>query len=100
MQDEQQAYSVSDFCRVYAISRKALYDLWKAGQGPISYKIGRSRRVSRRAAEAWQRALEPGAVISSNYVAPSFHGVPSPLPVSDLALLPGPVKPSSDAIER
>ena len=46
MDDEQQAYTVKEFCRMYAISRKTLYDLWKAGQGPVSYKIGRSRRVS------------------------------------------------------
>ncbi len=58
MDTEQQAYTVNEFCRAYAISRKALYDLWKAGQGPLSYKIGRSRRVSRRAAEVWQQALE------------------------------------------
>jgi excisionase family DNA binding protein len=55
---EQQAYTVQEFCRAYAISRKSLYDLWKTGEGPASYKIGRSRRISRRAAEAWQQALE------------------------------------------
>jgi predicted DNA-binding transcriptional regulator AlpA len=58
---DQQAYTVDEFCRAYAISRKALYDLWKIGQGPVSYKIGRSRRVSRSAAEAWQQALEAAA---------------------------------------
>lgn len=56
--DDQQAYTVQEFCRVYAICRKALYDLWKTGTGPVSYKVGRSRRISRRAAEAWQRKLE------------------------------------------
>ena len=35
MDSEQQAYTVTEFCRVYAISRKTLYDLWKAGQGPV-----------------------------------------------------------------
>jgi excisionase family DNA binding protein len=57
MDSEQQAYTVKEFCRVSAVSRKTLYDLWKAGQGPVSYKIGRSRRVSRRAAEVWQQEL-------------------------------------------
>jgi predicted DNA-binding transcriptional regulator AlpA len=64
MDSEQQAYTVREFCRVYAISRKTLYDLWKAGQGPVSYKIGRSRRVSRRAAEVWQQELEVAVVAS------------------------------------
>jgi predicted DNA-binding transcriptional regulator AlpA len=65
MESEQQAYTVKQFCRVYAISRKTLYDLWKAGQGPVSYKIGRSRRVSRRAAEVWQQELDVAVVASA-----------------------------------
>jgi hypothetical protein len=37
---ERQVYSVQEFCSAYVVSRKTLYDLWKLGAGPASYRSG------------------------------------------------------------
>jgi predicted DNA-binding transcriptional regulator AlpA len=54
----QKAYSIPEFLQAYRLSRSKLYDLWKAGHGPMSYRIGRKRMISTDAAEAWLDALE------------------------------------------
>lgn len=48
-----EAYDVRTFCRAFSISRALLYQLWKAGQGPAHFKIGRRTLITRRAALAW-----------------------------------------------
>jgi hypothetical protein len=53
------AYTVSEFCHAYRISRGKLYQLWAAGLGPRYINIGAgrkkdSRRITFEAAQDWE----------------------------------------------
>jgi len=57
---EQRAYSISEFCAAYGISKVFLHSLWKRGEGPRRLKVGRKILITREAAAAWERAHEQG----------------------------------------
>lgn len=52
------ALSIDEFCRLHAIGRRTLYDLWAAGGGPRFFKVGARVLISVEAAAAWRRQLE------------------------------------------
>lgn len=54
------AYSIDEFCQVASISRTAIYKAIAAGDLK-TYKLGKRRMVSRRAAEAFIARLESQA---------------------------------------
>jgi len=49
------AFTVSQFCRAYSISRSGLYGLWKAGRGPDVTRYGAKIMISAAAANRWWR---------------------------------------------
>ena len=51
-------YTVAEFCSAHKISRSKLYQLWRAGIGPRSIKIGARNLITAHAACAWRRQLE------------------------------------------
>jgi predicted DNA-binding transcriptional regulator AlpA len=57
----RRAYSINEFLQAYRISRSALYNMWKDGTGPRSFKVGSKVLISTEAAEAWRRAREAAA---------------------------------------
>ena len=52
-------YSVKEFCDAYGICRVTLYDLWKRGDGPESFTVGKRRLIPAEAARAWRPTVEP-----------------------------------------
>ena len=56
--DQFGAFTLDEFAEHARISRPQLFKLLKAGVGPRTYKVGRRRYVSLRAAFEWQAALE------------------------------------------
>jgi predicted DNA-binding transcriptional regulator AlpA len=55
---EKDSFSVQEFCVRHGISRSALYNALKAGQGPRLMRVGSRILVSKEAAEAWRRERE------------------------------------------
>jgi predicted DNA-binding transcriptional regulator AlpA len=51
--DTIESFSVREFCRAHGISRAFFYKLRDRGEAPISFKIGKLRRVSLQAANRW-----------------------------------------------
>jgi hypothetical protein len=58
-----QSFTVAEFCAAERISRGGLYKLWARGEGPVSYHIGKSRRISAEARQEWRHQLELEAVL-------------------------------------
>jgi hypothetical protein len=54
---ERKTYSIKEFCLAYRMGRSSCFQEIKSGRLK-SYKRGRSRRISKEAAEAWQTLLE------------------------------------------
>jgi len=54
-------FRVPEFARHFAISRSKVYELIAAGQIE-TVSIGRSRRIPRRAVEAFERSLTGGTI--------------------------------------
>ena len=50
---EKQAYSIPEFLEVYALSRSALYRLWREHRGPDTLRIGRKVTILVKDAAAW-----------------------------------------------
>ena len=46
-------YTVKTFCLAHQMSRAQLYVLWRRGEGPKTYTIGRRRYISLAAAAEW-----------------------------------------------
>lgn len=56
MSEEKRAFTVAEFCAAYRIGRTKLYEMWKAGLGPLFYYVGSRRFIAADAAVVWQRA--------------------------------------------
>ena len=56
--ENRQAYSITEFCTAYGISKVFLHSLWNRGEGPRRLKIGRKVLITREAAEEWVKAHE------------------------------------------
>ena len=54
----KKAYTVSEFCEAYHISRSKFYEMRKAGHGPRIMKVGRRTLISYEAAEEWRIRME------------------------------------------
>lgn len=52
------AVTVTEFGRLYRLSRSKFYKLLAAGEGPRTFHVGRRRYVARDAALDWQRDRE------------------------------------------
>jgi hypothetical protein len=52
------SYTVDELCAAERISRVALYELWKLGQGPRYWQNGRRRIITHNARLDWQRERE------------------------------------------
>jgi Helix-turn-helix domain len=52
------AFTVSEFCAAYRISRAHLYNLIGRGEGPALLKAGRRTLISGEAAAQWARRME------------------------------------------
>jgi len=59
-------YTVAEFCSAHKISRSKLYQLWRAGTGPRSIKIGSRNLITAESASEWRRQLEGGGLSSSS----------------------------------
>lgn len=70
---EKQAFTISEFCRAYGVSRGRLHELEQAGLAPQIYRIASKPYVSVSAAEEWQRRMETG-------VAENFKRLPAKNP--------------------
>jgi predicted DNA-binding transcriptional regulator AlpA len=55
------SFSIADFCALHHISRAHWYKINAAGQGPKTFKIGCSVRISETANNEWQARLEAEA---------------------------------------
>jgi len=55
---EPEAVDVPTFCLLHSISRACLYDLWRDGQGPKTFRVGNRTLISREAAAAWRCQME------------------------------------------
>ena len=54
----QGARSVSQFCEDHNISRAHFYNLFREGQAPKTFKVGRRRLISDEAAAEWRKQQE------------------------------------------
>ncbi|TLU71461.1 helix-turn-helix transcriptional regulator [Lichenicoccus roseus] len=55
---QRHIFSVDEFGQSHGLSRATLYNLWKAGKGPVFMKVGSRRLISEEAATAWRRQME------------------------------------------
>lgn len=55
------ALSVRDFCESHGICRATLYNLWRDGEGPRFFHVGRRRLITPEAAAEWRREMEAKA---------------------------------------
>ena len=46
-------YTINSFCLAHKISKAQLYVLFRRGEGPKTYTVGRRRYISLRSAAAW-----------------------------------------------
>jgi hypothetical protein len=58
------AYSVYGFCLAHGLSRRKLYYMLEAGDGPRIMKCGTRTLISVEAAQRWRRARERMAAVS------------------------------------
>ena len=56
--NQQQAFSVGEFCTAHRISRAFFYLMLKDGRAPRTFKLGRRTLISSEAAAAWLRRME------------------------------------------
>lgn len=54
-------FSVPEFCRAYGISKVTLYELWKRGDGPESFTVGKRRLIPVESARSWRPKIGPAA---------------------------------------
>ncbi len=52
------AYSVPEFARAHGLSPRSVYQLWRAGRGPVRMRVGARVLISFEAAERWRRERE------------------------------------------
>lgn len=52
------AMTIQEFCTRTKICRAKLYVMFKNGTGPSSYKVGRRRYITVKAALQWQEELQ------------------------------------------
>lgn len=62
---QQQAFSVAEFCDAHGFTKVLFYKLMKLGRGPRIMKVGNRTLISAEAAADWRRAMENGAEISA-----------------------------------
>jgi hypothetical protein len=55
---EPLAYSVNEFANAFRVSRATLYNLWRAGGGPLRMRVRGRVLISREAAERWRAEME------------------------------------------
>ena len=58
---ERQAFSIPEFCGAFGVSRGTVYNMWRDGTGPKSFKVRGRTLISITAAEAWRARLEQEA---------------------------------------
>ena len=61
-----ESLSVRDFCVAHRISRAFLYKLWKRGDGPAAFKVGKLTRISASAAMAWMSSREEAGLATKS----------------------------------
>lgn len=53
-----ETFTIDEFCAAEKISRAFFYKLDAQGNAPKTYNVGRNRRISRAAYDAWRAARE------------------------------------------
>jgi hypothetical protein len=66
--EDQDAYSVTEFCRRHDISKGYLYAEWRQGRGPRFMQVGDRKLISREAGADYRRELE-AATLAARRVA-------------------------------
>jgi hypothetical protein len=56
--DEQDAFSIPEFCLRNSISSALFFKLAREGRGPRVMRVGRRTLITKEAAVAWRRTLE------------------------------------------
>jgi hypothetical protein len=51
------AYTLQQFCERYHVSRRSLYNLRRAGDGPAEFRIGARVLITYRAAAEWEELM-------------------------------------------
>jgi len=59
---EQDAYSISDFCQAHDISRPLFYALKAQGQAPETMRLGRRCLITKEAAAQWRARMTAQSV--------------------------------------
>lgn len=58
--NDNQAYSITQFCQQHSISRALLYKSLKEGWGPKTMHVGRRTLISVESAAEWRKKMEVG----------------------------------------
>ena len=58
---DKQAFTISEFCIAYKVSRGRLFELEQAGLAPKIYRVASKPYISLSAAQEWQQRMEAGA---------------------------------------
>jgi hypothetical protein len=56
--DEQDAFSIPEFCLRNRISTALFFKLARQGRGPRVFHVGRRTLITKESATAWRRTLE------------------------------------------
>lgn len=60
-----EALTIDEFCAAQKISRAFFYKLQTQGKAPRTYLVGRCRRISRAALDAWRAEREAASEIAA-----------------------------------
>jgi hypothetical protein len=58
---EAQAFTIAEFAKAFRLSRATVYNLWRAGQGPVKMRVRGRVLISREAADRWRQGIESQA---------------------------------------
>jgi hypothetical protein len=65
MASDKAAYSIDEFCARNGICRVSLYNYWRRGVGPRSFKVGSRRLITAEAERDWHRDREREAAANA-----------------------------------
>lgn len=73
---EKMAFTVTEFCKAYGVSRGRFHELQQVGLAPKVYYIASKPYVSRKAADEWMVRMENGEGATFERAPAKTPGVP------------------------
>jgi hypothetical protein len=58
---QTQAFTVEEFAEAFRLSRATIYNLWRAGEGPVRMRVRGRVLISRDSADPWRQQVEASA---------------------------------------